>query len=143
MPGSPDPGATGSLRARGVRGRLSNALIACATGVGLTEEENREHGVDEEHVFHRVAFFLTAIAAPLFKRVLGAPDAPLRAIGAKRGEAGAGAAAAGRLDVGGGPSNGTTMTAASAAATPTRLANSVTDRVGGIPQGAQRRLQHR
>jgi hypothetical protein len=142
MPGSPDPGATGSLRARGT-GSPQQCAYRVRTGVGLTEEENREHGVDEEHVFHRVAFFLTAIAAPLFKRVLGAPDAPLRAIGAKRGEAGAGAAAAGRLDVGGGPSNGTTMTAASAAATPTRLANSVTDRVGGIPQGAQRRLQHR
>jgi hypothetical protein len=68
---------------QGVRGRLSNALIVRATGVGLTEKENHERGVDEQHVFHRVAFFLAAITARLFKRVLGAPDAPLRAIGPK------------------------------------------------------------
>jgi hypothetical protein len=100
--------------------------------MGVTQKENRERGVDQQDVFDRVALFLAAITARLLSRILGALDAPFRPIVSKRGEAGGGAAA-GRADVGGDPSVGTTMAAASASATPRRCANSVTDRVGASP----------
>ena len=32
-----------------------------ATAIGVAEEEDDEQGVDEEHIFHRVVFFLAAI----------------------------------------------------------------------------------
>lgn len=80
-----------------------------------------------------MVFFLAAITARLLSRILGAPDAPLRAIVAKRGEAGAGTGAAVGRSAGGGTSDGTTIAAASVSATPMRLANAVKDRVGASP----------
>jgi hypothetical protein len=83
------------------------------------------------NVLHHVC---TAIIARLFSRVFGAPDAPLRAIVSKGGEAGVGAGAtAGDVDGGGGSAVGRTSVVASASATPMRAARSLTDRVGASP----------
>jgi hypothetical protein len=119
---------------QGVRGGIRNPLIMGAAGIGFTQKEDRERGVDQQDVFYRMELFLAAITARLLSRILGALDAPFGPIVAKRGEAGAGTgAAAGRSDIGGDPSVGTTMAAASASATPRRLANSVKDRAGASP----------
>jgi len=121
-------------RRQRVRGGIGNAFIVGTARIGLTQKENREHSIDQQHVFDRVALFLAAITARLLSRILGALDAPFGPIMAKRGEASAGAgAAAGRADVGADPSVGSTMAAALASATPRRFANSVTDRVGASP----------
>ena len=121
-------------RRQGVRGGLGNAFIVGTACIGLTQKENRECRVDQQHVFHRVVFFLAAIIARLLSRILGALDAPFGAIVAKRGEAGTGiAATVGSSDGGGDPSVGSTMAAASASAMPRRVASSCTDRVGASP----------
>jgi hypothetical protein len=117
---------------QGVRGGIGNAFIVGAAGIGRTQKENREHGIDQQHVFDRVALFLAAITARLRSRILGARDAPFGPIMAKRGETGTGTAAVGRA-AGGDPSVGSTMAAAAASATPRRFANSVKDRVGASP----------
>jgi hypothetical protein len=117
---------------QGVRGGIGHALIMGAPGIGLTEKDHRQCGVDQQHVFHRMAFFLAAITARLLSRILGAHDAPFRPIVPKRGKSGAGAAAGESAGVEG-PAVGMTRAAALASATPRRWANSCTDRVGGIP----------
>jgi hypothetical protein len=123
-----------TARGQGVRGGSSNPLLVEAAGGGLTQNEDREHGMDQPHVFHRVARILAAITARLLSRLLGAPEATFGPSVANRGEAGAGAGAAGgRSADGSDPSLGATMAAASASATPRRVANSVTDRVGASP----------
>jgi len=119
-------------RGQGVRGGIGNALIVGAASVSVTEKEDRERRVDQQHVLHGVALFLTAITARLLSRILGALDAPFGAIMAKRGETGAGATAGGSVGVGS-PAVGTIMAAASASATPRRWANAVKDRVGASP----------
>jgi hypothetical protein len=121
-------------RRQGVGGRFGNPLIMGAPGIGGTQKENRECRVDQQHVFHRVTFFLAAITARLLSRILGALDAPFGAIVAKRGEVGVGAGAAADRSDGGGPSVGPTMAAAWASATPRRCANSCTDRLGASPR---------
>ena len=79
-----------------------------------------------------MALFLAAITARLLSRILGAPDAPLRAIMPERGEAGNGAMAGGSdRFTGAGPD--TTIVLASASVTPRRFASSVNDRVGASP----------
>src|SRR5262249_27285107 len=109
---------------------LRTPLIVGAAGIGITQKEDRERRIDQEHVFHRMAFFLAALTARLFSRILGAPNAPFGALMAKRGEVGAGAGAS----AGGGDSSvGPTRAAASASATPTRLASSLTERAGISP----------
>jgi hypothetical protein len=110
-------------RGQGVRGGIGNPLIMGAASIGLTQKEDRERGVDQQHVFDRVALFLAAITARLLSRILGALDAPFGAIMPKRGEGDAGTAAARSI-----------MAAASASATPRRSANSVKDRVGASPR---------
>jgi hypothetical protein len=121
-------------RRQGVRGGIGNPLIVGMARIGLTQKENREGRVDQQHVFHRMVFFLAAIRARLLSRILGALDAPFGPIVAKRGEAGTGiAATVGSSDGGGDPAVGSTMAAASASATPRRCANSVTDRAGASP----------
>jgi hypothetical protein len=64
-----------------------------ATSVGVTEKEDRERRVDQQHVFHRVTLLLAAITVRLLSRILGAPDTSFSSIVANRGEAGAGVAA--------------------------------------------------
>jgi hypothetical protein len=117
---------------QGVWGGIGNSLIMGAAGVGVTQKQNPERGIDQEHVFHRVVFFLAAITARLLNRILGAPDAPFGAIVAKRGETGAGAGPGESAGLGA-PSIGTTRAAASASVTPTRLASSLTERAGVSP----------
>ena len=48
--------------------------------IGIAEEEDEEQGVDEEHIFYRMVFFLAAITRGLLRRVLGADDPPFRAV---------------------------------------------------------------
>jgi hypothetical protein len=121
------PAARGQGVGRGIR----NPLIVGAAGVGLTEKENGQRGVDQQDVFHRVALFLAAIRARLLSRILGTSDAPFRPIMPKRGETGAGAG--GSLGVGG-PDGGRTIAPTSASVTPRRWANAVKDRVGASPK---------
>jgi hypothetical protein len=111
---------------QGIRCGIGNPLIMGAPRIGGTEKEDRKCRIDQQHVFYRVAFFLAAITARLLSRILGTPDASLGAIMAKRGEAGGSAGI-------GAPSVGTTRAAASASATPRRLANAAKDRLGASP----------
>ena len=76
---------------QGIRRGLRDPLVMGAARVGVAQEENREDGIDEQHMFHGMACFLATITARLLKRVLGARDAPFRPVVAKRGEAAAGA----------------------------------------------------
>jgi hypothetical protein len=123
-----------AARGQRVRGGISDALIVGTARIGLTEREDRECRIEQQDIFDGVALFLAAITARLLSRILGAFDAPLGPIVAKRGEEGAGAGAAvGRSADGSAPSIGATMAAASASATPRRCASSVTDRVGASP----------
>src|SRR6266571_1662728 len=103
-----------------------------APAVGRTQKEDREPGVDQQDIFHRVVFFLAAITCRLCRRVLGADDAPFRPVMGKRGETGA---AAGPATTGAGASSsGTTTVAASASETPSRWAKAVRERVGTSPR---------
>jgi energy-coupling factor transporter ATP-binding protein EcfA2 len=81
--------------------------------------EDHERRVDQQHVFHGMALFLAAITARLLSRILGALDAPLGPVVAKRGEAGAGIATGGSAGVEG-PAIGMTRAAALASAIPRR-----------------------
>jgi len=54
-----------TARGQGVRGRIGNPLIVGTAHVGLAQQEDRERGVDQQHVFYRVALFLAAITARL------------------------------------------------------------------------------
>jgi hypothetical protein len=117
-----------TARGQGVWGGIGNALIVGTAGIGLTQQENGQRGVDQQHVFDCVALFLAAITARLLSRILGALDAPFGPIVSKRGEASAGAAPGGSDVVG-----DRTPAATLASATPMRWASSVTDRVGASP----------
>jgi hypothetical protein len=59
--------------------------------MGLTEKEDRERRVDQQHILQRVTCLLAAITARLCSWILGAPDAPFGAIVPKRGEVGSAA----------------------------------------------------
>jgi hypothetical protein len=120
---------------QGIRGGIRDPLIMRATGIGVTQKEDRECGVDQQHVFDRVAFFLAAITARLLIRILPTLDTSFRPIVAKRGEgvAGVGAAAGGSTG-GDGSSGGTTRAAASASVTAIRWANAGKDRLGASPR---------
>src|SRR5262245_7287598 len=93
--------------------------------VGVTEKKDDEQGIDEQDIFHRVVFFLAAITRGLFKRVLGADDAPFGPVMGKRGESGVGM---------GSSSSGVTTAAASASETPKRCARAVRERAGASPR---------
>jgi hypothetical protein len=111
-----------------------------APGIGITQKEDRECVVDQQHIFHRMALVLAAIIARLLSRILGTPDAPLGAIMPTRGEAGTGAAAGGSGGFGG-PSTGTTIALASASGHPEAL-RQLCHRPGGrVSQCVQRCLQ--
>src|SRR5207253_1735723 len=55
--------------------------------IGVAQKEDEEQGVDEEHIFYRMVFFLAAITLFLFSRILGADNASFRPVMGKRGEA--------------------------------------------------------
>src|SRR5712692_3866558 len=103
-----------------------------ATAIGVAQKEDEEQGIDQEHIFDGVVFFLAAITLFLFNRVLGADDASFRPVMGKRGEAGmpAGSTATGA----GVSSSGTTTVAASASETPSRRASAASERVGASPR---------
>ena len=117
-----------------VRGGLGNPLIVDTARRGFTQKEDRQRGVDQQHVFDCVALFLATITARLRSRILGARDTPFGALVPKRGEAGAdaGVAAGGSAGISG-AGVGTTIALASASATPRRCANACTDRLGASP----------
>jgi hypothetical protein len=48
--------------------------------VGVAQKEDRERGVDEEHIFYRMVFFLAALTLFLFSRVLGADNPSFRPV---------------------------------------------------------------
>ena len=99
--------------------------------VGVAEKEDGEGGIDQQDIFYRVVFFLAAITRFLFSRVLGADDAPFRAVMGKRGDAGtlAEATAGGAFS----PS-GVTTAVASCTVTPSRCANAARERAGVSPR---------
>src|SRR5499427_1146383 len=97
---------------------LRDTQIMHTATVGVTEKEDRDEGIHEQDVFDGVVFFLAAITCGLFRRVLGADDAPFRPVMGTRGEAGA-AAGTGAF------SSASTTVAASASETPSRWARAV------------------
>jgi hypothetical protein len=66
-------------RGQGLRRGLCTPLVVGPTRGGLTQEEDREHSVEQPHVFHRVALVLAAIRARLRSRILRTPDTPFGA----------------------------------------------------------------
>jgi hypothetical protein len=93
--------------------------------IGIAQKEDDEESIHEQDIFDRVVLFLAAITLGLFKRVLGADDAPFGPVMGKRGESGAGV---------GSSSNGVTTAAASASETPRRWARAVSERAGASPR---------
>jgi hypothetical protein len=57
----------------------------------LAEEEDEEQRIDQQDIFDRMILFLAALTLGLFRRVLGADDAPFGAVMATRGDTGAAA----------------------------------------------------
>jgi hypothetical protein len=51
-----------------------------AAVIGRAQKEDREEGIHEQDIFDGVVLFLAAIALGLFRRVLGADDAPFRPV---------------------------------------------------------------
>src|SRR5262249_40150754 len=119
-------------RREGVGSGLRNAQIMDPAAKGLAQKEDREQGNDEQDIFDGVVFFLPAITLLLFTRVLGADDAPFRAVMGKRGEAGT-AAGMGTTGVGSSAS-GVTTVAAAASETPSRCARAERERAGASPR---------
>ena len=78
-----------------------------AAGIGVTEKEDGERRIDQQHVFHHMAFFLAAIIVRLLGRVLGRPRCGGRCPRGQKG--GTGAFRRGRIDEVGNLSGGTTM----------------------------------
>jgi len=91
-----------------------------AAAIGVTETEEDEQGIDQEHIFDRMVLFLAALTRLLFSRVLGADNAPFGPVMGTRGESGTatGAATTGAAS----SSSGATTVAASASETPSRWA---------------------
>jgi len=111
-----------------VGGGLRDAQIMGAAAVGVAQKEDREEGVDQQDIFDRMVLFLATITLRLFRRGLGADDAPLGAVMGKRGDAGAGARGAGSS------SRGATTVAASVSETPSHCARAVRERAGASPR---------
>jgi hypothetical protein len=124
-----------AARGQGRRRDLGHPFVVRAAGRGVAQEEDGERRVDPQHIFHRLAFFLTTITARLLKRVLGARDPSFRPIVAERGEGVAGVGAVPGGATGDESSaDGTTRAAASALVTPRRWANACKDRLGASPR---------
>src|SRR6516165_8813107 len=100
--------------------------------VGVAQKEDDKERIDEQDIFDRVILFLPAITVRLFRRVVGADDAPLGPVMGKKGVSGV---AAGTVATGAGSSaRGATTVAASASATPSRCARAVRERAGASPR---------
>jgi hypothetical protein len=103
-----------------------------ATAIRVAEKEDRERGIDQQHVLHRVVLFRAAITVRLRSSVLGADDAPFRPVMGKRGDAGA---AVGPAATGAGSSTNGVITAVTLASTaPRRRAKAARERVGASPR---------
>src|SRR5215471_13209776 len=59
---------------------LRDALIMDTAAVGVAQKEDQKEGIDEQDIFDGVVPFLATITCFLFNRVLGADDAPFRAV---------------------------------------------------------------
>jgi hypothetical protein len=68
-----------------VRSGIGNSFIMPLSFNRITEEDDGEALIDQEHVFHRVPLFLAAVIELLIIRVLGARDHSLCSIMTKRG----------------------------------------------------------
>ena len=99
--------------------------------IGVAQKEDEEQGVDEEHIFDRMVFFLAALTRGLFSRVVGADNASFRPVMGKRGESGV---ATGATTGAGSSSTEPTTEAASASETPRRWARAVRERAGASPR---------
>jgi hypothetical protein len=95
--------------------------------IGVAQKEDEEQGVDEEHIFDRIVFFLAAITRGLFSRVLGADNPSFRPVMGKRGASGVATGADSS-------SNELTTEAASPSVTPSRWARAVRERAGAAPR---------
>src|SRR5262245_22722496 len=102
-----------------------------AAAVRRAEKEDREWGIDQQHIFYRVVLFLAAITPRLFSRVLGADDPPFGAVMGKRGDTGV---ATDTATPGVGSSSDVTTVAASVSETPSRCARAARERVGASPR---------
>ena len=123
-----------AARGQGVGRGLRHPLVVDTARLGGTQKEDRERRVDQEHIFHRRACFLTTLTARLFKRVLGGRDAPFGALVAPRGAVGARTGATADRSAGvDSAAVGTHRAAASASVTPTRCASSCKERLGASP----------
>jgi hypothetical protein len=100
--------------------------------IGVAQKEDREEGIDEQDIFDRVILFLPAITLRLFRRVLGADDAPFGPVMSKRGDAGA--AADTWPTEADSSASGATTEAASVSETPRRCARAVRERAGASPR---------
>jgi hypothetical protein len=123
-----EPASSGQGRGCG----LGNRLIMDAAAVGVAQQEDREEGIDEQDIFDRVVLFLPALTVRLFRRVLGADDAPFGPVMGTRGDTDA---AAGMAPPGAGSSSsGTTTVAVVVSATPNRCARAVREWAGASPR---------
>src|SRR5262245_44447456 len=104
-----------------------------AAAVGVAQKEARQGRIDQQHVFHRVVFFLPAITIGLFSSILGADAAPFDAVMGTRGDLGA--EVTGESTRGTGASaRGVITAAASATVTPSRCARAARERAGVSPR---------
>jgi hypothetical protein len=101
--------------------------------IGVAQKEDEEQGVDEEHIFDRMVFFLAAITVGLFSRVLGADNPSFRPVMGKRGASGGLATGVSATGVSSSAS-GVTTVAASASETPRRWARADRERAGASPR---------
>src|SRR5438132_6685912 len=103
-----------------------------AAPISLAQKEDRERGIDQEDIFHRMVLFLPTITVRLCRKALGADDPPFGPVMGKRGDADAvaGTAAPGAAS----SSSGTTTVATSASETPKRCAKAMRERAGASPR---------
>src|SRR5262249_9516443 len=101
--------------------------------VGVAQKEDDEERIDEQDIFDRVISFLAAITVRLFRRALGADDAPRGPVRGKGGEA-CSAVGPTATTGAGSSASGVTTAAASASVTPSRCARALRERAGASPR---------
>ena len=70
---------------QGIGRGICDPLVVSAPPVGVAQKEDSEGGIDQQHIFHRMAFFLATITVRLLNRVLGVRDAPFHPSSPKGG----------------------------------------------------------
>ena len=121
-------------------GGLRHPFIVGTSLRGLTQEENREHGVDQQHMFDRVAPALAAITARRLSRILGMPTRRSVPSCAKGGSGGVSWGPCARMGRVGAPAPTRRRALTAATATPSRppLGHGP---AGAYPPRAPRRLE--